>query len=186
MKASDVFGLVVRVTGFLLIVYGLRCELYALGSIPSAVFNGGEGLRRSFNWFTYGLPIFAFGSVCLLCADWVVKLTYREPLAGSSPVVATGMKPWDIFGVVVRLLGVGLFLFAAWYLLYGVEDALGLSSQNTPREMRFYFGFGIPVALAGLALIRGASLVVRFSYRTQTNRDVTEPRSISDEKDAPE
>jgi hypothetical protein len=167
MKASDVFGLVVRVAGFCLVVYGLWCLFFAVKTIPSALFNGGVSLQRSFEWFCFGLPVFAFGIICLLCADWAVKMSYRETSGHSPEVTAVYMKPCDVFGVVIRVLGICLFLYAAWYLLYGIEDALGVARQNAPGEMRFYFAFGIPVALVGVLLVRGASSIVRFSYRTE-------------------
>jgi len=57
-----------------------------------------------------------------------------------------------------------VFLYGAYYLLYGLADAVGLLKEDSPGEMRSYLIFGIPAALFGLALVGGASVVVRFSF----------------------
>jgi len=53
------------------------------------------------------------------------------------------MKPSDLFGIIVRTMGVVLLVFAAWYLLYGILEAIGIVPEDIPQEMEMYFGSGI-------------------------------------------
>ena len=83
MKASDIFGLVVRIVGFLLVIYGLWYVWAGVESIPESLFQrirGGEQSQDSslFADFTFGVPTVAFGAFCLFCADWITKWVYRK------------------------------------------------------------------------------------------------------------
>jgi hypothetical protein len=164
MKISDVFGLVVRITGFLLMIYSLWFIWAGIKSFPMAIISGGDGLQNALNWLGFGGPAFAVGAVCFLFADCIVHVAYRETPSSGSETVVKDLRAAEIFGIVIRVLGVGIFLYAGWYLIYGLEDAIGVSRQESVGEMRSYFAFGIPVAVAGIVLLRVASLVVRFSY----------------------
>ena len=81
MKAPDVFGVIVRTIGFLLIIYGLWYVWYALDSIPAALL-GRDGADRSWiGYLIFGLPVITLGALFFFCADWIVRLTYRDPRA---------------------------------------------------------------------------------------------------------
>ncbi len=82
MKPSELFGVVVRVTGFLIIIYGLW-ETW--GGFENAVenllpANQGENSESysSFSYFAFGIPSVFVGAICFFLADWIVKLTYRD------------------------------------------------------------------------------------------------------------
>jgi hypothetical protein len=79
MKASDILGLIIRIAGFLLIIYGLWYVLWAVENIPLALLGRGDSDRSPFGDLEFGVPVVAFGAVCFFCADWVVSLSYRNP-----------------------------------------------------------------------------------------------------------
>jgi hypothetical protein len=68
-----------------------------------------------------------------------------------------------------------IFLYGAYYLLYGLADAVGLFKEDEAGEMRSYLVFGIPVVLFGLAMVGGASVVVRFSFYLGERRSTSVP-----------
>lgn len=75
------------------------------------------------------------------------------------------MKARDIFGIVVRILGLLLVLWAAWYLAFGVAFVLrALHDTGHESDMGAYFTTGIPGFIVGLMLLRFGRQVVRFSY----------------------
>ena len=83
MKMSEVFGLVVRIVGFLIVIYGLWNVWAGIEGIPESLFqnvNGGDQSEETsiFSYFAFGIPITAFGAFCLFCADWITNLVYRD------------------------------------------------------------------------------------------------------------
>ncbi|MGA2787159.1 MAG: hypothetical protein ABSF60_06495 [Verrucomicrobiota bacterium] len=82
MKPSELFGVVVRTIGFLVILYGLW-NLWAgfeniFENILSASENSDADLPSSLSYFAFGVPSLALGIVCFFLADWIVKLAYRD------------------------------------------------------------------------------------------------------------
>jgi len=73
------------------------------------------------------------------------------------------MKPSDIFGLIVRTLGVCLFLWSIWYFVFGLAEAVGLVT-DTPGEKTSYFVTGVPGIIVAVVLMRCAPWFVRFSY----------------------
>jgi hypothetical protein len=86
---------------------------------------------------------------------------FNQPLAPFPSL--RKMKARDIFGLVIRLVGLALLLYGLWYLTYAIADALGMH-QETPGEMAAYFTVGIPSALIGVFFLRCARHIVHFSY----------------------
>ena len=83
MKAPEIFGLVVRIVGFLIIIYGLWNTWGGLESIPESLMQKASGGDESeatsiFAYFAFGIPATAFGAFCLFCADWISSLVYRD------------------------------------------------------------------------------------------------------------
>jgi len=82
MKPSDLFGVVVRVTGFLVILYGLwnvwaGMENVIENFLPAN--QGGDGDQpSSFSYFAFGVPAFALGAILFFLAGGIVKLAYRD------------------------------------------------------------------------------------------------------------
>ena len=73
------------------------------------------------------------------------------------------MKPKDLFGVLVRAIGVVLAVFALWFLAYAGELLLGLPGE-TPHEHIENLVSAVLAAVVAVYLIRGAPHLVRFAY----------------------
>ena len=82
MKPSELFGVIVRATGFLVVLYGLwnlwaGCET-VMENILRLNDNSESDLPSIFYYFAFGIPTLLSGAVCFFLADWVVKLAYRK------------------------------------------------------------------------------------------------------------
>ena len=82
MKPSELFGVVVRATGFLVILYSLwnmwaGCDNIVENILP--VNEGSDG-GSAFDFFLLCVwdPGAVLGAVCFFLADWIVKLAYRR------------------------------------------------------------------------------------------------------------
>jgi hypothetical protein len=80
------------------------------------------------------------------------------------------MKPSEIFGVVVRGIGLCLVLCGLYWLLGGARDtvyftlsSLGVIEQQDTYAVSYVVD-AIPTALVGLFLLRRAEVLVRFAY----------------------
>ncbi len=78
MKPPDILGLVVRVVGFFLMIYGLWNFLYGIESLPAALVNREDAEHSPLSYIMWGLPVLLFGAGCFFCADWIVKSSYRN------------------------------------------------------------------------------------------------------------
>ena len=83
MKASELFGVVVRLTGFLIVLYGLY-EIW--GGLENSVENllpsnqGENGEQVSvISFFAFGVPALLLGIVIFFGAELVVRVAYRNP-----------------------------------------------------------------------------------------------------------
>ena len=73
------------------------------------------------------------------------------------------MTPKDIFGIVVRSLGLPLLVYAFWYLAYGFAILAGMQ-EHGPGYRTGYFISGFLCLAISLYFLRGAPLLLRFSY----------------------
>ena len=73
------------------------------------------------------------------------------------------MKARDIFGIVIRTVGVVLLLFGFWYLQFAVAHAFGLPQERSD-DMVSYFMMGVATVLLGIVALRFARQIVSFSY----------------------
>jgi hypothetical protein len=73
------------------------------------------------------------------------------------------MKPRDLFGVGLRLLGV---LFVVLGVVYGSSALITLLSPSVPSPYSAiaYAASGLVCLCVGLYFLRGAPLVMRFAY----------------------
>jgi hypothetical protein len=81
MKPSDIFGVVVRTFGFVIIIWGCWNALAGLviALEPTAqTHRPPEDQYSALSYLGTGIPAIVFGAVCFFCADWIVRLTYRE------------------------------------------------------------------------------------------------------------
>jgi hypothetical protein len=81
MKASDLFGVVVRATGFLIIIYSLWNVWTGFDNVFENILQINQGsdaeAPSTISYFVFGLPGLALGAVFFFLADWIVKLAYR-------------------------------------------------------------------------------------------------------------
>lgn len=82
MKASDLFGVVVRSIGLFVILYSLYDFLGGFDNFFENLLSGGggdSGSASTLSYFVFGVPEFIVGVLCFFLADWIVKLAYRDP-----------------------------------------------------------------------------------------------------------
>jgi hypothetical protein len=82
MKPSELFGIVVRAIGFLIVIYGLW-EVWGgfenmAENILAASQDDSSDQASSLSYFAFGLPELGMGALCFFFADWTVKLAYRN------------------------------------------------------------------------------------------------------------
>ncbi len=83
MKASELFGVVVRVTGLVLILYSMWNVWAGMDNVVENLLPGSQpsdnsDLPSTFSYFAFGIPAFALGAIFFFFADWIVKVTYRN------------------------------------------------------------------------------------------------------------
>jgi hypothetical protein len=82
MKASELFGVVIRTVGFLIILYSLYDFLGGFDAFVENLLSGGQdgnsASASTLSYFVFGVPEFIFGAMCFFLADWIVKLAYRD------------------------------------------------------------------------------------------------------------
>ena len=83
MKSSELFGVCVRVTGFLILIYGMWEILGGFENLVenflAAAQDESSETTSSFAYFAFGIPAFVWGALCFFFADWIVRLAYRHP-----------------------------------------------------------------------------------------------------------
>jgi hypothetical protein len=81
MKPTELFGVIVRATGFLIIIYSVWNVWTGMDNMVENLLQinqGSDGESYStFSYFAFGVPGLAFGAICFFLADWIVKLAYR-------------------------------------------------------------------------------------------------------------
>lgn len=77
------------------------------------------------------------------------------------------MQPREAFGVFVRSLGVIVVAYALWNLGFAFSDAIGYTTDNGV-ETPVYVTSVATFSLIGLALLRGADIIVKFAYLGQS------------------
>jgi hypothetical protein len=164
MKAPDLFGLVIRVCGFLAIASGVRVAWLAIQTLPNALW-GEVPIRTVTAMLSSAVAALGLGAVCFGWPDWLVALSYRNSPPDVQLQGRASISPRDIFGLIVRAAGMAVFLYGGYYLIYGLADAVGLLKETSPGAMRSYLVFGVPATLAGLAMVGGAQVTDTFSYR---------------------
>ena len=85
MKPSELFGVVVRATGFLVILYSVWNVWAGVENVVENLLPVNQGsdagdLPSSFSYFAFGVPAFVLGVIFFFFADWIVKLAYRDAL----------------------------------------------------------------------------------------------------------
>lgn len=70
------------------------------------------------------------------------------------------MKPEEVFGIVVRTIGLLMLIPASLSAAYGL---LGLL-MGGPAQTIVTLLFSVPTALVGLWMVRGANSLIEFAY----------------------
>jgi hypothetical protein len=78
MKTSDIFGLIVRVIGLLLMLYGLWYMWGSARDLILTVFGHSDSVSSLIEDTGFGIPVVLLGSFFLFFADWIIKITYRK------------------------------------------------------------------------------------------------------------
>jgi hypothetical protein len=85
MKPSELFGVVIRTIGFLVILYSLYDFMGGFvtffENLISSGQDGNSGSASALSYFVFGVPEFIVGVFCFFLADWIVKLAYRDSSA---------------------------------------------------------------------------------------------------------
>jgi hypothetical protein len=86
------------------------------------------------------------------------------------------MKPSDLFGVIVRTIGLLAIIQGVWYSVYAFLQGAGVLSETEVDETKMYLASGIPLLCGGCLLLRGADWFVKFSYpETETVESIDVP-----------
>ncbi len=78
------------------------------------------------------------------------------------------MKPIQVFGIIVRVFGLSLFIYSIWYLVLGVALGLGLPEPQSGFMVNYFIN-GLTFFFLSLYLLRGAPHILRFSYPREEN-----------------
>jgi ABC-type phosphate transport system permease subunit len=81
MKPSDIFGLVVRIVGFLIVVWGLWYVLAGFVTLFEMLFHVQQSHDEQYSPVSYlgmGIPTVVFGALCLFFAGHIVRWTFRD------------------------------------------------------------------------------------------------------------
>jgi hypothetical protein len=76
MKPSDICGIVIRLTGVFLSIWGLWNIVAGVQFVFSALFQSGS--PSPFAYLFYGVPAVLLGLLFFFFADWLVSLSYRK------------------------------------------------------------------------------------------------------------
>ncbi len=71
------------------------------------------------------------------------------------------MKPYEVFGIFIRCVGLVLALVG----LHGLYRAVIMLVQNITAVSFMHLIFGIPTLVLGVWLLHGAPWLIFFSYR---------------------
>ena len=74
------------------------------------------------------------------------------------------MKPSDVFGIIVRTVGLFAMINGAWYLVFALSQQTDVLTGRPAEETKAYFVSGVPFLIGGCLLMRAADWFVSFSY----------------------
>ena len=73
------------------------------------------------------------------------------------------MKPNDVFGIIVRVLGLSILVYGIWNLAFGVATAMGVQEHEAGYDIA-YLVSGFLFLILGLYLLRGAPHLLHYAY----------------------
>lgn len=79
MKPSDLFGVLIRLAGFLIAIYGAWEIWGGMENIVENLFATDSGDQTSsFSFFADGMPALIVGILIFFLAGWIVRLAYGK------------------------------------------------------------------------------------------------------------
>jgi Ca2+/Na+ antiporter len=82
MKPAELFGVFVRATGFLIVLYGIWEIWGGFDNVVENILAIAQGDNSdqpsSFSYFAFGIPSALLGVLIFFAANWIVKLAYRD------------------------------------------------------------------------------------------------------------
>jgi len=81
------------------------------------------------------------------------------------------MKPSQVFGIIIRTIGLSLLVYSVWYLVYGIATVAGGFPETHVGYKAAYFLSGITFLIVSLYFLRGAPHILRFSYPDEEKTD---------------
>jgi len=76
MKPSDICGIVIRLTGFFMSIWGLWNTWAGVEFMFSSLFQSGS--TSPFAYFWMGVPALLLGLLFFFFADWLLSVSYRR------------------------------------------------------------------------------------------------------------
>ena len=74
------------------------------------------------------------------------------------------MKPKDVFGIIIRTMGLILIIYGLWYLLFGLLQLIGCEQEQRAGELLGDFLFGGILIVIAKYFLRGAPRLLNFCY----------------------
>lgn len=82
MKPAELFGVCVRMTGLLIVLYGLYELWGGVDNLVENLIDAAQGNNSdqpsSFSYFAFGIPSLVVGAVVFFFANLIVRLAYRN------------------------------------------------------------------------------------------------------------
>jgi hypothetical protein len=79
------------------------------------------------------------------------------------------MKPADIFGLIVRTIGLALLLYGFWYLMSAAIYLISPSPEYPAGALQGYLTSGVSILVVSLIFLKGAPFLTRFAYPQRTS-----------------
>lgn len=90
------------------------------------------------------------------------------------------MKPSELFGVVIRTIGLLLLMSAVSQIIWAMVNMIG----GGPGNAAVMLLIGIPCFLVGSWFLRGAPILVSYAYKTDRSEDAEQTQLERDTLEA--
>jgi hypothetical protein len=175
MKVRDIFGLAIKLIGVVVLLQGCRNVVEAL-----MIFKGYANVRLSTPqyWAAWGFIKLAVGVYLMVWSKPLVRLAFASSAKETSndsvafpstenDKVQTGNEqltdPRVVFGLIVKTIGLIVFLYGVEYCVNGLLDAMRTSEARQASNPH-WAAFTIIQCVAGLAMMRWTAPLVEFAF----------------------
>jgi hypothetical protein len=73
------------------------------------------------------------------------------------------MQPEDVFGLIVRTIGLLVALWGAWHLVFAIAQGANVTNSSHPTSA--YAVSGVSAIVVGVGLLKAATALVAATYR---------------------